>query len=206
MHGRVGAVVLAGGASRRMGGVDKTAADVGGETLLRRVLAGLPGDATAVVVGAAGALPPGVLSTREDPPLTGPAAAVLAGWRVLREQPGEPPGAVLVLAGDAPFTAPVLPRLLAALAPLAPGPAAAAATDPGGVLQPLLAAYTAAALDAAGRADAGGRSARSLLHGLAVVTVPVTADEAADVDTPADLAAVRARVAGAPGPGGGARS
>lgn len=206
MSGRVGAVVLAGGGSRRMGGGDKTAAVVGGETLLRRVLAGLPGDVSAVVVGAAGDLPPDVLSAREDPPMTGPAAAVLAGWRALRERPGGPPGAVLVLAGDAPFTAPVLPRLLAALAPLSPGPAAAVAADPGGVVQPLLAAFTAAALDAAGRADAGGRSARSLLHGLAVVTVPVTADEAADVDTPADLAAARARVAAAPDPAGGARS
>ncbi len=194
----VGAVVLAGGDSRRMGGGDKTAADVVGETLLRRVLAGLPHDATTVVVGAPGDLPPGVLSTREDPPGGGPGAAALAGWRLLRDQPGGPPDVVLVLAGDAPFTAPVLPRLLAAVVPLAPEPAAAAATDPGGVLQPLLAAFTTAALDAAARRDAPGRSARSLLDGLTVVTVAVTAEEAADVDTPADLADVRARVAGAP--------
>ena len=197
-----------------MGGGDKTAAVVGGETLLRRVLAGLPGDATAVVVGGAGDLPPDVLSAREDPPLTGPAAAVLAGWRVLREQPGWAPRRRPGAGRRRPVHRPGAAAAAGALArwpgpgvaPLSPGPAAAVAADPGGVVQPLLAAFTAAALDAAGRADAGGRSARSLLHGLAVVTVPVTADEAADVDTPADLAAARARVAGAPDPAGGARS
>ncbi|MCG5446698.1 NTP transferase domain-containing protein [Micromonospora sp. NIE79] len=84
--GRVGtyaAVVLAGGAARRMGGVDKPALPVGGRPMRDRVLAAV-GDATPrVLVGAADAVPPGVRVVREDPPGGGPVAAAAAGLALL---------------------------------------------------------------------------------------------------------------------------
>ena len=55
----VAAIVLAGGAGRRLGGADKAALDVGGRTLLERALAAVSGVPT-VVVGPARPLPPGV--------------------------------------------------------------------------------------------------------------------------------------------------
>ncbi|MEQ4300646.1 NTP transferase domain-containing protein [Plantactinospora sp. B6F1] len=73
------AVVLAGGAARRMGGADKPALPVGGRSMLDRVLAAVADADLRVVVGPASALPAGVRATREQPPGGGPVAAVAAG-------------------------------------------------------------------------------------------------------------------------------
>lgn len=94
------AVVLAGGAGRRMGGVDKPALPVGGRPMLTRVLAAVAGAQPRIVVGSAAVpLPPGVCSTLEDPPGGGPVAATSAGLVLV------PPGVPLValLAGDLPL-------------------------------------------------------------------------------------------------------
>lgn len=91
------AVVLAGGAARRLGGEDKPGVRVGGRTLLDRVLAACA-DATRTVV-VAGPRPTArpVEWAREDPPGGGPLAALDAGLR-LTEAPH-----VLVLSADVPF-------------------------------------------------------------------------------------------------------
>ncbi|MFF3450782.1 NTP transferase domain-containing protein [Streptomyces sp. NPDC002667] len=91
------AVVLAGGAARRLGGEDKPGVRVGGRTLLDRVLAACA-DATRTVV-VAGPRPTArpVAWAREDPPGGGPLAALDAGLR-LTEAPH-----VLVLSADLPF-------------------------------------------------------------------------------------------------------
>lgn len=76
------AIVLAGGAARRMGGAAKPLLPVGGVPMLRRVLAATAGAYPLIVVGPpelAGELPAGAELTREEPPGGGPVAAVAAG-------------------------------------------------------------------------------------------------------------------------------
>ncbi|MGX1620665.1 NTP transferase domain-containing protein, partial [Streptomyces sp. NPDC055506] len=75
------AVVLAGGAARRLGGADKPGVRVGGRALLDRVLAACDGARTTVVVAAARPTARPVTWAREDPPGGGPLAALDAGLR-----------------------------------------------------------------------------------------------------------------------------
>ncbi|MFE1289542.1 NTP transferase domain-containing protein [Streptomyces sp. NPDC058751] len=91
------AVVLAGGAARRLGGEDKPGVRVGGRTLLDRVLSACA-DATRTVV-VAGSRPTArpVEWAREDPPGGGPLAALDAGLRHTVAP------YVLVLSADLPF-------------------------------------------------------------------------------------------------------
>ncbi|MGC4865919.1 molybdenum cofactor guanylyltransferase [Micromonospora sp. DT53] len=97
--GTYAAMVLAGGAARRMGGIDKPARPVGGRPMRDRVLAAV-GDATPrVLVGAVDAVPAGVLVVREDPPGGGPVAAAAAGLALL--DPGV--SVVALLAADLPL-------------------------------------------------------------------------------------------------------
>ncbi|MFD6662766.1 molybdenum cofactor guanylyltransferase [Micromonospora chalcea] len=77
------AVVLAGGAARRMGGVDKPGRPVGGRPMLHRVLAAVADADQRIVVGPSGPLPDGVRTTREEPPGGGPVAATAAGLALL---------------------------------------------------------------------------------------------------------------------------
>ncbi|RMI09143.1 ATP-binding cassette domain-containing protein, partial [Cellulomonas triticagri] len=81
----VAAVVLAGGTARRLGGVDKTALDVGGRAVLDRLLTGLrPSVPDVVLVADPGtATSPWPRRVREDPPGSGPAAALAAGARAV---------------------------------------------------------------------------------------------------------------------------
>ncbi|MDG4774240.1 NTP transferase domain-containing protein [Solwaraspora sp. WMMD792] len=105
------AVVLAGGAARRMGGVDKPDVPVGGVAMRDRVLAAVAGADPRVVVGPLADPPPGVLAVREEPPGAGPVAATAAGLAALAEAAGrtgpaafaEPAGLVALLAGDLPL-------------------------------------------------------------------------------------------------------
>jgi molybdopterin-guanine dinucleotide biosynthesis protein A len=99
--GNFAAVVLSGGAGRRLGGADKAALAVGGRPMRDRVLAAAAaaGAAPCVVVGPSGDLPPGVLATRESPPGGGPVAAAAAGLALL---PGDTE-TVALLAADLPL-------------------------------------------------------------------------------------------------------
>ncbi|MEU5528745.1 NTP transferase domain-containing protein [Micromonospora chersina] len=96
------AVVLSGGAARRMGGVDKPARPVGGRPMLHRVLAAVADAGTRIVVGPAGPVPEGVRVTREEPPGGGPVAATAAGLALL--DPGT--DTVALLAADLPLLTP----------------------------------------------------------------------------------------------------
>ncbi|MER8042812.1 DUF6457 domain-containing protein [Streptomyces sp. NPDC094032] len=87
------AIVLAGGAARRLGGADKPGVRVGGRSLLDRVLSGCRDAGTTVVVAAPRATARPVEWAREDPPGGGPLAALDAGLRRL---------AADALAADAP--------------------------------------------------------------------------------------------------------
>lgn len=123
-------MILAGGRSSRLGGVPKSRLMYDGATLLERALLAARGAAAVVVVGPdPGTLPAGVLSSREDPPFGGPAAAIAAGMAALDSHCGDARAAVtLVLACDMPRVDQAVAALLSAFAePLANGPLAAGA-------------------------------------------------------------------------------
>lgn len=105
------AVVLAGGASRRMGGVDKVALRVGGAALLDRVLHACRGADQAVCVGPVRSTALDVVWVREDPPGGGPVAALAAALPQIRSE------VVVLLAADLPFVTPACVALLAASVP-----------------------------------------------------------------------------------------
>src|SRR5215469_13569031 len=95
-----GAVVLAGGAARRLGGVDKPGLLVGGTALLTRVLEAVVDADPVLVVGPPrleSLLPAGVRRTCEEPAGAGPVAAAAAGWRFMTGT-----AAVALLAADLP--------------------------------------------------------------------------------------------------------
>lgn len=193
----VGVVVLAGGTARRLGGVDKTALEVGGVPILARLLESVAPAPTVVVADPPThhllrppALPH-VTWTREDPPGRGPAVALGAGVRALLARTDVP--VVVVLAGDQPFAGTAVPRLLAAL-DAAPEADAALGEDATGATQLLLGAYRSVVLAARAATVHPDDSVRALLAGLSSVRVPLVDDEDLDVDDPTDL--VRARRAG----------
>lgn len=93
------AIVLAGGAARRMGGVDKPSVLVAGRSMRDRVLAAVADADVRIVVGPPGPVPAGVRVAREDPPGGGPVAAVAAGLALLPSSVT----VVAVLAGDLPL-------------------------------------------------------------------------------------------------------
>ncbi|MFG3247792.1 NTP transferase domain-containing protein [Streptomyces sp. NPDC048187] len=192
------AVVLAGGAARRLGGADKPGLRVGGRALLDRVLAACGGARTTVVVAGPRPTARPVTWAREDPPGGGPLAALAAG---LRHTSAEH---VVVLSADLPFLAePTVGRLLSALT----------AGDADGVLltdaddrdQPLVAAYRATALrrelaalardrgERAGRPDLTGLPLRRLTGALRLTRLP-DAVASFDCDTWDDIATARARI------------
>ena len=186
-HEAVGAVVVAGGGAARMGGVDKGSIEVGGRTLLEHVLAALTNVADVVVVGDEVRTNRPVTFTREDPPGGGPAAALLAGLRAFPHAPGR----VVVLAGDMPrVTEDTVDRLEAAVEDQVDG---AVLVDRGGRAQYLCASYRVAALLAAAPpyGQEHGLPMHRLLAPLRLAEVAAVGDEAVDVDTWADLRAVR---------------
>ncbi|PRX45113.1 molybdopterin-guanine dinucleotide biosynthesis protein A [Prauserella shujinwangii] len=180
MSGLAG-IVLAGGAARRLSGVDKPMLEVGGMPLLHRAVGALRGAEPVVVVGPERPGLPGVRWTREDPPGSGPVAALAAGLRLL---PAESPAPVAVLAADLPaITEHTVRRLRDALGS-ADG---AVLVDADGHRQWLIGVWRATALRAALPGRPEGAALRATLGGLSIVDVPARAGEAADVDTPEDL-------------------
>jgi molybdopterin-guanine dinucleotide biosynthesis protein A len=178
----VDALVLAGGAGRRLGGADKPALLVGGRSLLDRVLDAVPG--AAVVVGPQRPTERAVLTVREQPPGGGPVAALAAGL------PHVSSPLVALLAADLPFlTADVLLLLESSLEVDSDG---ALLVDADGRDQLLAGVWRTASLrrvvEAAGPPE--GLALGRLLAGLTVVRVAVPAAVRApwqDCDTPEDL-------------------
>ncbi|WP_436772001.1 NTP transferase domain-containing protein [Yinghuangia sp. YIM S09857] len=188
------AVVLAGGAARRLGGRDKPALRVGGRTLLDRAVAACAGAGRVIAVGPERTTAADVRWLREDPPGGGPVAAVAAGLAAV-EAPY-----VLLLAADLPFvTREVTGRLLDALVRAAEGPG----PRPDGVLlvdadgrdQPLLAAYRTEALRAALAAvgEPHGAALRRMLTPLALERAADAEGAAFDCDTWPQVRAARDR-------------
>ncbi len=182
-------VVLAGGASRRWSGRDKTAVLLAGRAVLEHAVAGLAAGAgvalsDVVVVGPSDHPVRSRLAAarwvREEPAGGGPVAGLAAAVAVLGG------GLVVVGAGDAPFAGAAVPALLDAVDGGLDG---AVGVDADGRDQPLLAVYRVPALRAALPADPTGARLRDLVAGLRLARVPVGPRAALDLDTPADLAA-----------------
>lgn len=188
------AVVLAGGAARRLGGSDKPGVRVGGRTLLDRVLAACPDAGRTVVVGDPRPTVRPVRWTREDPPGGGPVPAVAAG---VRETEAE---VVLVFSADLPFLdRDIVGRLLESLAG-APEAEAAVLTDGEGRDQPLVAAYRTGPLVREltrlthGAGGLAHTPLRHLTEGLRLTRVAAGPLASFDCDTWEDIVAARARV------------
>jgi molybdenum cofactor guanylyltransferase len=96
--GRYVAIVLAGGASRRLGGVHKPAVPVAGVPMIERVLAAV---GAAIVVGPADvALAVDVPIVREDPAGAGPVAAIGAAFEVYESRLAD---VVAIVGADLPL-------------------------------------------------------------------------------------------------------
>jgi len=172
------AVVIAGGTSRRMG-EDKLALDVGGRTMLNRVVDAVADARHVVVVGPQRETDRTVLWCREDPPGSGPASALgTALAHVLS-------GRVVVLAGDQPLIrAGTVDRLLASIAY-----DGAVVVDGEGEPQWLCSAWRTDALRSASLQPNG--SLHAALSQLRWTAVEVDAATALDCDTPEDLRRAR---------------
>jgi molybdopterin molybdotransferase len=179
------AIVLAGGASRRLG-ADKPEQRIGGRRLLDIALAAVAGADAVVVVGPPRDVPTGVTVVRENPPGAGPVAAVAAGLAAL---PGDRAD-IVVLPADLPD---ITASTVAALAKARGGAPVALAVDDSGRRQYLTAVWDSAALAAALAADPPRM--RDLIPADAA-TAKVSG--VADIDTPEQLAAARARAADHP--------
>ncbi|WP_227025172.1 NTP transferase domain-containing protein [Streptomyces tsukubensis] len=186
------AVVLAGGAAKRLGGADKPGVRVGGRSLLDRVLAACSGARTTVVVAAPRPTARPVIWAAEEPRGGGPLAALDAGLRRTGQEQ------VLALSADLPFLdAATVERILSALAESTSD--GVLLTDGDGRDQPLVAAYRSAALRRElGRLadDHGALTGLPLRHLTARLKLVRLADDVAsfDCDTWQDIATARARI------------
>ncbi len=198
------AVVVAGGASRRLNHVPKASLSDGTGTLLDCALEAVAAASPRVVVGPESLpLPTGVLRTREDPPFSGPAAAIHAGLECIAadcERSQAPlPGWCLILGVDTPRIAPAVQQLIAAarsaeqaattLSPTgseAPSDSEASEGFWGvseGIYQPLVGIYRFEAIRSVFSTGTTDASVRSFLRRLNPAAVEMSAADTADVDT-----------------------
>lgn len=166
-----------------MGGAAKPVLEVGGRRMLDVALDALTGARQRIVVGDV-AVPAGVLLTREEPPGSGPVAALAAALPLVEAD------LCVVLAADLPFVTPAHVAELVAAA----GDRSAVAVDDEGRAQSLLAAYDVAALRAALPEDVVGAPMRVLT--IDAAQVRLHGDPWFDVDHPVDLETARSRAGG----------
>lgn len=173
------AVVLAGGGSTRLGGLDKAELVFKGARLIDRVTEAVAEAERIIAVGPSRPTSRAVTWTRERPTGGGPAAALAAALDLVVS-----PWTIAVA-----VDLPLLDRaLIRRLVEACEEDRAAAAVDAGGIPQPLLACYPTHAL----RSALGGRSVTGIpvmqvLHAMGYVTV-TDAGRGRDCDTVEDLA------------------
>ena len=157
------AIVLAGGSAKRLDGTDKAALLVGGKRMLDRVLEATILARQTVVVGPERPTSRPVVWTREDPPGTGPVAALAAGLAFC-DAP-----IVVLIAVDHPFvTRHHVRQLIEAI-----DSDGAMLRDYHGRDQPLVAAYRADSLreSLARLPDVEGSSMRELIEAMSMVAL-----------------------------------
>ena len=196
-------VILAGGRATRMGGGDKGLLDLGGRSILSRVIERISPQVSALALSANGDparfadLGLAVLPD-SDPDRPGPLAGVLAGldWAA-----GQGAGHVVTVAADTPFfPADLVPRLLLAAESQGHPIALAATPDPGrGVIRhPTFGLWPVSLRDDLRAALVDGL--RKVVvwtdrHGTALAEFPVDrGDPFFNVNTPEDLRAARGMV------------
>lgn len=176
-----GAIIVAGGAARRLGGLAKPWLEVAGRPIIEHVIAAASMHASVIVVVAEPpsewVCPQGVQLTVESPRGGGPVAAIRAGLQQLPPEVEE----VLLLAGDAPFVAPALAALKAVSLP---GEGIAATS--GGRVQFLCSRLQRPALARA--LEAADASMHSVFNHLQIDTLQA---EVLDADTWEDVARLR---------------
>lgn len=198
------AVVVAGGASRRLNHVPKASLSDGTNTLLDCALEAVAAASPRVVVGPESLpLPSGVLRTREDPPFSGPAAAIHAGLECIAadcERSQIPvPDWCLILGVDTPRIAPAVQQLITAArsaeqAATTPSPTDSESSEGSessagfwgvaeGIYQPLVGIYRFEAIRSVFSTGTTDASVRSFLRRLNPVAVQMSAADTADVDT-----------------------
>ena len=198
------AVIVAGGASRRLNHVPKASLSDGTSTLLDCALEAVAAASPRVVVGPESLpLPTGVLHTREDPPFSGPAAAIHAGLECIAadcERSQVPlPGWCLILGVDTPRIAPAVQQLIAAArsaeqavaTPSTTGSEAPSDSEASegfwgvseGIYQPLVGIYRFEAIRSVFSTGTTDASVRSFLRRLSPAAVEMSAADTADVDT-----------------------
>jgi len=181
---RFDAIVLAGGAARRLGGADKPMLDVDGVPMLVHVLDAVAAAGTRVVAGPRRPIDRTVIWCRETPPGGGPVAGLAVAL------PFTTAATLVVLAADLPRIGPAIERLLEALRQ----PADVAVLSSGARRNYLAAAWQRPALVGA-LARVGsprGVSMRTLAFGATVAEV-ADAGWGDDCDTWSDLARHRSR-------------
>ena len=181
---RFDAVILAGGAARRMGGEDKALITIGASTLLQRVLGAVAEAERVICVGPTRNTEVDVEWTQEAPPGGGPVAALAAGLARVTAP------ITLVAAVDLPFLQrTVVSRLVTGCIDCD----AALVVDESGVPQPLIAAYRTDPLRQrlSKLRDPMGVAMKDLLEGLSTSLLEAPG-VALDCDTRVDVQLARA--------------
>lgn len=174
----LGAVILAGGHGRRMGGADKASLSAHGTRFIDRLLAQLPYGTPTVAVSPHRL---GLPQVCETPLYGGPVAGIAAGAQALSHC-----SELALFAVDAPDSPQLLAHLRAALASSTADAVLTRAAD--GYLQPLCSLWHTPALRAQLESLPATRnvSVRRLIRGANFVEIPGTGAER-DYDTRAEL-------------------
>ena len=195
------AIVLAGGRGSRLGGVDKAALRLNGERLVERAVAAarVAGAVRIAVVGPNRETVPGAVdetttvTVREDPPFSGPLAALAVGLDALRRT--DAADWVLLLACDLVEPAAVCEVLLAEFPPEHDG---VLLSDPADRAQWLAGIYRVAALRNGIEAVDGplaGLPLRLAFSRAELDRIRASDSVTSDIDTPADLTRARREAA-----------
>lgn len=181
-------IIVAGGRSSRLGGTPKAQLRRGGESLVEITVRAVGAAGSAVVVGPADLyVPEGTLRTREDPPFSGPAAAVAAGLDLLGRQPTRAAWTA-VLACDMPDVAEAIHALADAARGLADDVAGVIATAVDGRRENLAVLIRTEALTTIfSQHPARDRSVRSFWKQLRLIEVRAPEGSTQDVDTWEDV-------------------
>lgn len=189
-----GMIVLAGGTGKRLGGCSKPDLLIAGDRLISWTLSFLPKVPTVVVAPEEVEVPEKVFLTMEEPPGSGPAAGIVAGWhRLAASFVFSPSDIIGVCPVDAPlsgFALRQLGRQLQEMNEDGSGKEKILLGQVGEVTQYVLGAFTVRALTEMAQSNPLNRSVRGLLGEIGFATREISANYARDLDTPADIAPI----------------